>query len=513
MHAVNNTHGYSGVPIYYFSVKTHSDARNESICSHPSISAGEKINGYANHGYLEDEIISTKTKKGPAPPPPTLKNIEATIADLDEMLENEEANITTDRKYSADSMSLASNVLREENVQADVHCSDVPLTPAKDEPPLCQSSDVTCSEPVSHNSDVTNAHVADTTDSAVLESEDTVQNDDAEPAAVVVGIPLIPEEPEEPEEQDPVVKIALMPEDAHVEEEQEEPPTEEQSLIVNTNETISQESQPVPVENETTTEETEKIIEESEPKNPVIPPPPPLTEEMETFNDTPRPHFDKNVFSGVKLRSIHDRKPETPPIDYSRQNSTVGPAETNLKFGTQEYKEFIEQLDQKLQQGYIPAHVAVELKKKPVLKNTASHIANEDVVNDSIDRDDAKKKLALFLERTNSLPAFTVRNGPNSDRKYIGKKINEVESDLSDYKEQHRQNMENIFRSVRLRKEDSFKNTSRSDDLTNASPGPHEKKAKENEDIDRSEQRKNMDAIFQSIRLMKVDSFKNDESH
>ncbi|XP_063926032.1 high affinity cationic amino acid transporter 1-like [Zophobas morio] len=502
-----------GLPIYYFSVKTHSDARNESICSHPSISAGEKINGYANHGYLEDEIISTKTKKGPAPPPPTLKNIEATIADLDEMLENEEANITTDRKYSADSMSLASNVLREENVQADVHCSDVPLTPAKDEPPLCQSSDVTCSDPVSHNSDVTNAHVADTTDSAVLESEDTVQNDDAEPAAVVVGIPLIPEEPEEPEEQGPVVKIALMPEDAHVEEEQEEPPTEEQSLIVNTNETISQESQPVPVENETTTEENEKIIEESEPKNPVIPPPPPLTEEMETFNDTPRPHFDKNVFSGVKLRSIHDRKPETPPIDYSRQNSTVGPADTNLKFGTQEYKEFIEQLDQKLQQGYIPAHVAVELKKKPVLKNTTSHIANEDVVNDSIDRDDAKKKLALFLERTNSLPAFTVRNGPNSDRKYIGKKINEVESDLSGYKEQHRQNMENIFRSVRLRKEDSFKNTSRSDDLTNASPGPHEKKAKENEDIDRSEHRKNMDGIFQSIRLMKVDSFKNDESH
>ncbi|RZC32159.1 high affinity cationic amino acid transporter 1-like, partial [Asbolus verrucosus] len=134
-----------GLPTYYFSVKSHSDARNESISSKMHIPNG-KMNGFTNHSYVNDDqidVVEETTKKKPAPPPPTLNRIESTIAALDEILENEEATIYNDRKFSVDSLSTASNVLREENVEAVVHCSDVPATPVQimEAPPLLESSD------------------------------------------------------------------------------------------------------------------------------------------------------------------------------------------------------------------------------------------------------------------------------------------------------------------------------------------------------------------------------------
>ncbi|CAH1378518.1 unnamed protein product [Tenebrio molitor] len=475
-----------GIPIYYFSVQSQSDARNESISSRDSqIVPHEKQNGYTNHGCIDfDHNITTVSKKRPAPPPPTLRNIEATIADLDEMLDNEEANIIGDRKFSVDSLSTASNVLREENVEADVHCSDVPVTPVKvvEAPPLLESCDVTI--PPSPSS-----IVADSSEVAAIE---TSTADEAVVALVLDGESESSREPQTVETDTTDFQTVEEKED----QSQSAPPTAETEQTTPVNLLPPPPPEPI-VENE-----------------PAIPPPPSFLAENPKVA-IPRPLL--SGLSNVKLKPVREVIPDTPSVDYSRENST----DDNLKFGTQEYKEFLEQLDQKLQLGYVPTQVVVNLKAKP-----APNLPNEDVIDDNIDRKEAKEKLAQFLARTNSLPLFGSRNHNHDSSNHVQRKYVAKPSDEVNDREQHRQNMKNILGSIRLTKKDSFKTENDTTEEENSQTQDIEQpNNRDNSDLkreqittanrgndERLDHKRNMDDVFKSIRLRKMDSFKANES-
>ncbi|XP_044263025.1 high affinity cationic amino acid transporter 1-like, partial [Tribolium madens] len=371
-----------GLPTYYFSIQSHSDARNESICSRDSSTKpNNNVNGFTNHAYVSDETLPKFKPR--APEPPITSNIEATIAVLDLVLENEEANIDEnliDRRISIDTTSNASNVLREESVQAVVHCEQAP--------PLDQSGDVDNPPP------------------------------DPDPA------------------QSPDVT----------------PPTE--------NETSEEETPPTP-----------PLVEEMPP---VPPPPPPMMPKMGTVS-IPRPTLSE--LSTVKLTPWEDRKPATPPVDYSRQNSMAPDNNDNIKFGSPQYKEFREYLNQTLQHGgYSPTPI-FDVKKKPLQVKTEP-VSNENVIEDKIDRNDVKQKLALFLEQTYNNNNVVKEN---------------------DFKEEHK-----VFESINSKEESPSGNSE--------IPQRVKKHAKDDNDYDRLRHRQNMDSIFKSIRLKKVDSFKTNES-
>ncbi|EFA09380.2 High affinity cationic amino acid transporter 1-like Protein [Tribolium castaneum] len=348
-----------GLPTYYFSIQTHSDARNESICSRDSVKPNGNLTSFTNHAYVNDETLPKIKPR--APEPPISNNIEATIAVLDLVLENEEANIDEnliERELSLGSASDASNVLREENVQAVVHCPD-------------QSGDVETPTP----------------------------------------------EPDPASDEPPPM-----------EEEADEPPPE------------AEDTPPVPP-----------------------PPPPPPLEGVAI----PRPHFRLSEINNVKLKSWDETKPLSPPVDYSRQNSMAPDNDGNLKFGSPQYKEFREYLTQTLQDGgYAPTPI-IGINNKPV---KTEPVFIENVVQDKIDRDDVKQKLTLFLERHNN----------NNNVKEDNLQINNI---VEDFKEEYKKNSENV------------------------SSSGVKQRAKDDNDYERLRHKQNMNNVFKSIRLKKVDSF------
>lgn len=466
MHAVNNTHGYSGIPTYYFSVQTPSDARNESISSQEIsvTSTHGKSNGLINNGFVntESEIKKKKAQAPPPPPPPAV--IEETIAELDKVLEKEEANIiaseddkindrkfsvktihSNDRKFSADSLSNASNVLCEENVQAVVHCSDVPLS----ESFPVNVSNVSKFDIVSSPS---NEETVKAEDQAKIELITERENDE-----IIEEKKNIPEVKAETNdikssqaidtEKDEIEKIDEKKENKKIEEKDQ-----------NKKETrIEKEEVDSSISNK---DEDKDDTKNYAAPTPTPPPPPPLLQSDKLLNNDvriPRPQYQSDDFNNVKLKHIN-KPPETPPVDYSRENSEVAPQDDNLKFGTPEHKKFIAKLSNQISPAYIPLSFGFIAKKTliPIPKKPIP--VNENVILEKIDRSDAKEKLAAFLAKDDHVQSIV--NGVKSEIKQ--NRISNVDRIRSKENEdidrlQHKQNMDNIFRSIRLRKVDSFK--------------------------------------------------------
>lgn len=526
-------HGYSGLPTYYFSVQIKSDARNKSISSRDVLPNG-KLNGNITHdsNHTENEISSD------VPTPSSLNNrIERTIAELDQVIED----YNVDRKYSIGSLSTASGVMHEENVQADVHCADVPVTPVEVKPDPIQllqslpesnnpsSSDI-LQEPNTFETDKRDSLYAtptnDNTDILVTNCDqrtDLIRNNNLNKIDIV-GKDLAPnleqnalfnlmESIDKPDDGSPIIIINTDRDSKNVEPNPPGPVTESKdntdisaSVILN--------------EEDISPSGVTEIVPETADALPFVPPSPPPPPPPTVI---PRVIFRDRALPNVKLRQI---QPVTPSPDYTQQNSDDTPQENYFKFGSPEYLEFKEKLRQQLEQGYrLPPHVSIRRPLVPTTPPIASS-TNENVIDDNIDQNDAKEKLAMFYKLRNnkstpSLPQMNNEPVINNVRNVSKNEPDDDEDNGTDFKEQHRRNMQNIFGSIQLRKMgDSLEKNLNEESpiIENSSSNLSEEMSsieKTNPNTinnDRLQHKENMSNIFRSIRLRKEDSFKSNES-
>lgn len=355
------------------------------------------------------------------------------------MLEKEEANIDEDlidRKLSVDTMSNASNVLREENVHVVVHCPDLPNMSVEEVKPLTQSNDL----------------------NNTLPSDVIFPNPASQPPVTVLANDITTFESN-------VDKDITKFEDS-----------ETNSVEVET--TLADNG------NDILINEIEADVSQND-EDFVIPPPPPMVKEIENVS-IPRPYFNLNDINKVKLKSWNNKKPKTPPVDYSRENSVAPDSDDNLKFDSVEYKEFRDQLANTLQKGYVPP-VPIDLKRS-ILPVKVEPVLNEDVIVDKIDRDEAKKAFTLYLERINNV-SITEKD-PENNNKNIKTKDAELNEDVNE------ENKNEVPQNV---EEKQLKNLDK-------------KQTKYDQGSDQLQHKQNMDSIFKSIRLRKVESFKAQES-
>lgn len=213
------------------------------------------------------------------------------------------------------------------------------------------------------------------------------------------------------------------------------------------------------------------------PPPPVPPPPPSLVDRSDPFLHINIPRL-KVLVKDLHLNNLH-HVPDTPPIDYSRENSQydeeASSNDDNLKFGSVEHKAFLDKLSRRLQKPdnntnlMLGGYNTQKTNPKSFDADDDNVIRiNENVITEPIDRNDAKEKLVTFLKQSpnNGLLMFA----GDKNKKLLENNVVDVEATSSNPKTLdindddinkstdddddtiYRQNMNDIFRSIRLRR-------------------------------------------------------------
>ncbi|CAG9864859.1 unnamed protein product [Phyllotreta striolata] len=355
-----------GLPIYYFSLKPIEEARARLVDKPDGNSANGAIPNeyYDNDGFVDDpETLPKKKKRAPQPPPiddkPEVIEIEQELQKFDEMLEEVERD---DRKSSIGSVSVC-DVPCKENVVADVHCDNVvtPAIPASPAPLFaCQVDQI---EP----NDIQNEGDHLDADNITQQEEDIVI--------------LTPEhKPINPFSslRRPLSFTSISDPDHKIIE------------------AISNGIMPTPTpppSPDLTREET------SIPVPPPLPPPSEVIAPTKIKKNTREtlPRVTSNKIKEVTLRPTR-QQPKQEEVGFE-------PGNDNIKISSLSSKSFLKNLNSKLtrlnlQPNYIAPVIQLERGSAP---STLKYEKNENVIEDSINKDDAKEKLELFVDSRLSL--------------------------------------------------------------------------------------------------------------
>ncbi|KAJ8917752.1 hypothetical protein NQ315_005203 [Exocentrus adspersus] len=519
------------------------------------------LNGISNKAFVDDETVrgvdaenGFGSKKRPAPQPPNQSNgyldneISVEITKLDEILDeaaNAIDNNAIERKLSVDTMSNASELVsREENVIAVVHRDNV-ITPANSHPSSLSSdkkdSLPSSNEPLTFKIDNNNI--------------ENVQTENASAPILVVQNEIQNEAPNEDTNAssennlEPVVN-GVTP---AIEDKSNLSPVQNESYEAVAN--FAPPPPPLPPLSDTITlyknEGAANHLPVPPSQPPPLPLPPPRVEEEKNDETLPSKNINLPVASQTlhiggnavvrptssNLRSVTLRptKYRGKSKDEEEEDEKYVPGEENLKPGTEQYKHFLENLGGKLQKPIsVPSFIPYVRKTytNPASPTETKRQSNEDVIDDNINTSDAAEKLSSFIsdptrnkgilgqiDRILSSDKSTADDEePTKDEEVKGTEIVDNEIYVADPKDvqrslssgrvadndfmEHKNRMQNVFRSMNLKKMDSFKDPNHVENRNVKSLG-------HNFVVDdKTKHRQAMGEIFKSINLRRKDSQK-----
>lgn len=515
-----------GLPTYYFSVRLYSEAHNTNVSDKTSVETQlcgsvKKQNGelgsYMNYGFEGDNHINgsnkVKSKKTRAPLPPSgfeekidTAEIQQELDKFDEMLD-EVANDLRDNaqhRFSVDSVSLSDvNVSREENVIAVVHHDNI-FPP--DEPIIPLSLD-------HHNNNEKN-------NLEITNIPEIIFNEKKQNSAVLEVIDENVPEPLEPSLSDQNSTDASN--------------NQYKELI----QVESDDSKLLEGDKSLLPFDSEALETKDSPPFIIPPPPPPLPSEdfssklpltppsspIISSNITNRHHSpdfasQRQKVTTANLQSVRLR----PPKKNNKEDaiSLFVPDDDNLKVGSDKYKTFMANLDEKLKEvRVLPNYIPFVGKKNPDSGNVTpiEKVANENVIEDNINREEAREKLESYIdslvektkEHENQIKKFHPRDEEkkevNTHKVTFNKlaedavsNISNTSNDENDYMT-HKNRMKNVFRSINLKHTDSFKESGIEKPRNINSWGFATE--------DKVKHRMAMDDIFKTIKLRRKESEK-----
>lgn len=358
-----------------------------------------KVNGINNKAFVDDNAISQldvenvikSIKKKPAPLPSmqdigNLDNeIPPEITKLDEILEaaaNSIDDSVIERKLSADTVSNVSDfVSHEESVVAVVHRDNV-VTPANSNAPSFSS-----------------------------DKKDSFSNDEPSPLNRDRKIEEKPAENENEIPLDSIIQVEIQKEppgvddDIQVLRDSDSAELDDQASVENENlkdaesesleDDITKRSSKASLIPTPPPSPTSPVLKPKKEENSNMPPPPPLIAPMLSMEEVkPIIRPTRSNLRSVTLKPTKQRKE-------IKQEDNYEPGEENLKVGSDKYKHFLQNLNGKLQNipiipSYIPYIKKTYNKPAPKVEDE-EHKANENVVEDSINKLDAMEKLDSFI--------------------------------------------------------------------------------------------------------------------
>ncbi|XP_072387509.1 cationic amino acid transporter 2-like isoform X2 [Diabrotica undecimpunctata] len=476
-----------GLPTYYFSVKSY-EVKETKIKSNELRANGTSNGGehyYDNVAFVEELTANTETipkkKKAPAVPPVVEDKIEdKIIGELDEMLDEVAKDLEFDRKSSVGSVSVSMS--REENVVADVHCDNV-LNPAISIPP-----DPTLERP--------------TTLALKTIAKDDVESAELQKNAVELRRSSSVDSPAPPDT--PVsFKSAVGDSD-------DDPTASPEQISPTPTPPPSANVSPLP---------TPKLVETF-----TVPPPPPIPmpeiiqeskntteqevlpkdkEEKENKHKSTLPRITSNDIKRITLKTTAKKR-----VEIEDQFKADEPDDDNLKVGSDKAKTFKEKLSNKLAAVPLTPFYMLPRKKHAAPPPPQDHKKNENVLEESINKEQAKEKLGLFvtsrlswLEPSNEGSPASAPASPNVDIDLPSTPSIEIHGDSNDVDEPiveavdedyiaHQNRMKNVFRSLKVGELTKEPNSS----VRNV-------KSLEHKIDDKAKHRQAMSDIFKTIQL------------
>lgn len=478
-----------GIPTYYFSLRPIDERPTKFVPIHePSENhCIEKSNGlvsYTNNGFIDDygkTVEMKRKKKAPEPPISDEKSeaieIQQELEKFDEMLD-EVAN-TLDincRKTSAGTISVSDFVLREENVVADVHCDNVitlanPISPI-DSPAIIVN---TKTENVVSNQ---------------VETKTPTENDSTE-ISNQVGTKSPPTENDSTET--PLFgseQLVIPPSGLDINQSKLylkklgsggfSGPIDRPISFISTSGSDQElvEASPFTLTPTPTPPPSINISPISSPNIdnyvPYIipPPPPPLpvdildtknihSENKKNIRET-LPRVTSNKIKEVTLRPTR-KKEATKEVQFE-------PDDDNLKIGSDRTKSFMEDLNNKLINmnavaNVLPTNVA-PIKKGPAPPPPKTE-KNENVIEESINKNEAKEKLGLFVNSRISVMDPKKTKDSEKTKSYLGESniVNYSELNNDDTSELNNDNIQESNNDTPEPKNDNTENNSSADNI------------------------------------------------
>ncbi|CAH1119164.1 unnamed protein product [Phaedon cochleariae] len=462
-----------GIIIYYYS---HRPYYEDAQIKNGKINGTEKHNGlyFSNNGFEDDTLKVTgtgETKKKRAPSPPRKSEdktieIQQELQKLDRMLDEVLDKSILERSVSISSVSVSDVPLREESVVADVHRDNVISFVEPDPSPSPPAFVAAPSPPVT-------------------------------PAAS--QIPL-----EESEDGKTNLQTSF-----EVSSPPDTPPTLQTSFEESEDEKDNPQTSPDGSEDEKTPPPSPIGSEE------VVAPPPPPFPPPDVGKVVRLPRITAGNLQRTTLKSVEIRKKE--------KDAEFEPDDDNLRVGSNKTKSFMENLEGKLKKIRFSSPPYVNYEKKLVVpvEPTVEKKKNENVIEESIDKNEAKAKLGLFVNarlsglgspekvRTSKSLIENVdvtSEGPiiEVETPVVGEPENnsEVVAEKNILNEDfmaHKGRMNTIFRSINLKSLESLKKPEFSRDV----------KTLGHKIDDKAKHRQAMNEIFRTIELRRTGSRKN----
>ncbi|KAL1491877.1 hypothetical protein ABEB36_012406 [Hypothenemus hampei] len=436
--------------------------------------------GLSNPSFAQDEPeVKRQFKKKLAPAPPatifeqnesTDAQHEAAIAQLDEILENEEAIGHLDLSYDNSSRKLSEESLPnvasrpDDVVEADVHCEDV-LTPVADpvDPmfPVLSLNSNTSIERIENQS-----FAGKSTDNFSALNQEDINEEGKTDSKIQKDID------EENDEVKPITAFDISGEVSSIEE----------AVVGNT-------------------EEQNDQLSTKEPSDFVVPMSPPISNEN-TFeignkkeepesnkilydNPITVPISDKEALKTVRLRHVNNELKKIEPV--VNENAS----DDNLKTGSEEYKSFVENLNDVLKRPVVPSYYYVAPKKPPPAE-PKEILPNENVIEDNINQAEVKEMLTvLYANRQELRVPLNTSKSVNESRLH-----NANNQTKEDSLQDHKKKMENVFNSIRLKKLDN-------EDMHSKRRLSKSLGSSFVKDTDDTDHKRNMENIFKNIKALR----------
>nr|XP_023020567.1 high affinity cationic amino acid transporter 1 [Leptinotarsa decemlineata] len=465
-----------GLPTYYFSLRPYSEVqKNASPLHENTISKKIVLNYYDNIDFEPDEFENSDMKqstKKQAPLPPVITEdkvevlkIQEELEKLDEMLEEVDNNLhnSLERKFSKDRVSIVSDImLCEQSVVAVVHRDNV-VSPA--EATISPFTTISENVPISFSP------------SELLKEKDELSNDKGDVESVDSPIPPdTPSSKHESSESDDEKSDSSVTQKSR-------PPTPPPSLN----------SSPLPHTKEKT--------------NSHAPPPMPSGG---TKNES------EEVFPKLTSSRLNNILLKPPKKVVKKDSSEFQPGDENLTVTSEKTKVFMENLGGILRRmtvlpNYIPIEKNVYNNKKIQDNGSPNKVIplekNDDVIQDSINVNEAKEKFVSFItSRAESLGNVKrdKKQGIESKTNNYqveppkGKKTGTNKEEFDEDFMTHKKRMGNVFRSIHLPNEG----------LSITEDTSRNFKSLGQMNDDKKKHRQAMNEIFKNIELRRKDSSK-----
>lgn len=488
-----------GLPIYFFSVRLYpKTAHNSSIRIKSETVAHQNgktqhlngtSNGYINqafheetetknHEAEEDKYLPFSSprlrKKYHAPPAPSVTNetqtssidLDLALAALDDVLFVEESK-TYSRKVSVGSVSNGSKGFNEHDVVALVHREDVnshvetlpTLTETSEN--ATEVSDIIEPKPIGSSIEVTeeNVGIKDLDEESAKAFDDTSKNQTKQSYENedvtnldTLELPSKNMDSKDLDKEPAKISVTTLNND-----------TKQSKGNGDVKDLDALELLPKNSDENVDNPKTDAESFNSDDKNSLLsPPPPPLP--LASYEIPAIPRITKSLTdTDLKSVTLKSTRPQSPPIDYDE------PTDDHLTFGTLQHKNFKDRLENIIRHGSMTSEPASPISPKtPIRPKTvgpSGFANNEFVIQDRIRTSDARKTLnefflsdkAIFpngLRPVSNNPKVALKIGNNkTGDENGGAKLNDGEL----MKLEHRQRMAGTLRSIKLRKVDSFK--------------------------------------------------------